>query len=193
VFLACVALLLAALPVVAREGARPVLVGSVLAVTDGDTLRVSLASGPVRVRLDSVDAPESSQPGGAAARATLQRLVGAGPVELEVVSQDRYERLVAVVYAKGRNVNEEMVRLGAAWAYREYLRNRAYCSWEDAARQARRGLWAQPAADWIYPSDWRRWKRGRLAAVRDFSGETRAACLAAVGRDRPLNPASRPR
>jgi micrococcal nuclease len=165
----------------AQPASRPVLVGTVTAVTDGDTLRVQLTSGPIKVRLDSIDAPETTQPHGRAAKAALERLVGRGAVELEVVTQDRYERLVAVVYTNGRNLNEQMVRSGWAWAYREYLQDRRYCQWEDQARAERRGLWAQPG--WVYPSDWRRWKRGRLAAVRDFSGETLAGCLAAIGKD----------
>lgn len=173
--------LLGSFPTSARDGSHPVLVGTVTAVTDGDTLRVQLASGPIKVRLDSIDSPETTQPHGQAAKAVLERLVERGPVELEVVTQDRHERLVAVVYTNGRNINEQMVRSGWAWAYREYLKDRRYCQWEDQARAERRGLWAQPG--WVYPSDWRRWKRGRLAAVRDFSGETLAGCLAAIGND----------
>lgn len=177
----CLAAVVGSVQSTAREDTRPFLVGAVTAVTDGDTLRVQLASGPIRVRLDSIDAPEVTQPHGRAAKAALERLVERGPVELEVMTQDRHERLVAVVYANGRNVNEQMVRSGAAWAYREYLKDRRYCQWEDRARRERRGLWAQPG--WVYPSDWRRWKRGRLASVRDFSGETLAGCLAAIGKD----------
>jgi micrococcal nuclease len=180
-WIAGVALTLWAPVLTAEQGSRPVLTGTVTAVTDGDTLRIQLASGPIKVRLDSIDAPETTQPHGKAAKAALQRLVGRGPVELETGTQDRYERLVAVVYANGRNVNEQMVQSGAAWAYREDLKDRRYCQWEDRARRERRGLWAQPG--WVYPSDWRRWKRGRLAAVRDFSGETLAGCLAAIGKD----------
>ena len=43
----------------------PVLVGTVTYVTDADTLKVQLQSGPITVRLDSIDAPEHDQPQGA--------------------------------------------------------------------------------------------------------------------------------
>ena len=51
----------------------------------------------------------------------LKQLLGAGPVEISPQTVDRYGRTVAEVYAGGRNVNLEMVRLGMAYAYRQYL------------------------------------------------------------------------
>jgi len=54
---------------------RTVLRGVVTRVVDGDTIDVRLASGPIRVRLNAIDAPERSQPGGAdAARDLLDRV-----------------------------------------------------------------------------------------------------------------------
>lgn len=161
----------------------PVLVGTVIKVTDGDTIKVQLSSGPINVRFDSIDAPESNQPHGAQAKNALAQLVAGKTVELDVISQDRYERLVAVVFIGDINVNERLVRDGHAWAYREYLKDSAFCRWEDEARKAKRGVWALGARDWIYPSDWRRLRRGRLDAVRDFSRETFARCVAAIGKD----------
>ena len=43
---------------------QPVLVGTVLSVTDGDTIKVQLSSGPMSVRFHSIDAPEKDQPWG---------------------------------------------------------------------------------------------------------------------------------
>jgi endonuclease YncB( thermonuclease family) len=170
---------------VAQSGDSPVLVGKVFKVTDGDTIKVQLQSGPINVRLDSIDAPESNQPHGAEAKAALATMVANREVQLEVVSQDRYERLVAIVYVGDLNVNEQMVQQGHAWAYRQYLKNRQYCEWEGAARQQRLGLWALPTSDWIFPSDWRRLRRNQIDEPQDFSNETVAACKAAVGKRRP--------
>src|SRR5688500_6353545 len=96
-----------ALPACAQD--RPVLVGTVTKVTDGDTINVELSSGPIIVRLGSIDAPESNQPGGNEAAEELERLVLNQEVALEVETQDRYERLVAVAYVGDGNVNEWLV------------------------------------------------------------------------------------
>ncbi|MBE9172153.1 thermonuclease family protein [Cyanobium sp. LEGE 06143] len=40
-------------------------------------------------------------------------MLGSGPVEIRPQTVDRYGRTVAEVYAGGRNVNVEMVRVGA--------------------------------------------------------------------------------
>lgn len=176
------ALLAVPLASVAQSGDSPVLVGKVFKVTDGDTIKVQLQSGPINMRLDSIDAPESNQPHGAEAKAALATLVADREVQLEVTSQDRYERLIAIVYVGDVNVNERLVRQGHAWAYRQYLKNRQYCEWEGAARQQRLGLWALPKRDWIFPSDWRRLRRNQIDEPDDYSNETVVACKAAIGR-----------
>lgn len=184
-----------AMPVagVGQSTDTPVLVGKVFKVTDGDTIKVQLQSGPIIVRLDSIDAPESNQPHGAEATAALTALVANRDVQLEVVSQDRYERLVATVFVGGLNVNEQQVRLGHAWAYRVFLKNPAYCDWEGAAREQRLGLWALPPSDWILPYDWRRLQNKQIEQPQDYSQETVAACKAAIGkRTAPLTPTSTP-
>ena len=83
----------------------PVLVGTVTRVKDGDTIVVELESGPINVRLGSIDAPERDQPWGVEATTALRPRVQAREVALEVVEQDRYERLVAVVYLGDENLN----------------------------------------------------------------------------------------
>ena len=47
-----------------EASARPVLIGTVTHVFDGDSMVVQLDSGPVTVRLDSIDTPEHDQPWG---------------------------------------------------------------------------------------------------------------------------------
>jgi len=77
----------------------PVLVGRVTEVTDGDTIEVALASGPIIVRLHSIDTPERSQPWARQATAALERRLKKGTqVTLQPITQDKYDRLVAVVY-----------------------------------------------------------------------------------------------
>jgi endonuclease YncB( thermonuclease family) len=164
-------------------GSDTVLVGRVTKVTDGDTLKVELSSGVITVRLDGVDAPEKDQPWGREAATALAALVLDREVELDVKTQDRYDRLVAAVTIGTVNVNEQLLQGGHAWAFRRYLARSqaAYCRYEADARSARRGLWSLDRADWVYPSDWRRVQRGQLRELQDFSRETAESCVAAIG------------
>jgi endonuclease YncB( thermonuclease family) len=176
-------LLLALLPMCyAAEPTPPVLVGIVTRVTDGDTIHVQLSSGDIIVRLDSIDAPEHDQPGGREATQALTALVLGHAVSLEVITQDRYERLVAQVLLNGESVNARLVREGHAWAYRFFVKNPDYCRWEDEARSAHRGLWEAAPASWVYPSDWRRLQSHKIDKTEDFSVETAAHCVAGIGK-----------
>jgi endonuclease YncB( thermonuclease family) len=77
-------------------------------------------------------------------------------VLLEPVSQDQYERMVAVVRLEHRNINRELVSQGHAWVYRRYMRrsDRELYSLEDGARRQQAGLWAAdfPHAPWEHRS-----------------------------------------
>ncbi len=104
------------------------------------------------------------------------------------VEQDRYDRLVTVVYAGGASVNEDMIAQGFAWAYRGYLGqvpgDEHYCELEGEARAARRGLWSQPAGLWVPPWIWRERQRagpGAKVPSKDYSAETAADCVAEIG------------
>jgi len=160
----------------------PVLVGTVVKVTDGDTIKVQLSSGPITVRFGYIDAPEHDQPWGAQATAALTRRLGGQQVELEVETQDRYERLVAVVYLRGENMNAWLVQQGHAWAYRAYLKEASYCVWESDARQARLGLWSAATSSTHAPWEWRRAAEGEARGFTDYSRETVANCVAAMPR-----------
>lgn len=133
---------------VALPAQPPAAVCVVARVTDGDTIRC--ADGR-RVRLVGIDAPEMSQrPFGAAARRALQRLAPEGsPVTLETGRQraDRFGRVLAVVRAgDGTNVNERLVAEGFAVRYeggnQDAQTDRRLAQAEQAAAQARAGLWA---------------------------------------------------
>lgn len=155
------------------------LPGRVLRVIDGDTLDVCLSSGRIRVRLHGIDAPERDQPGGAGAARWLNTVLQDADVGLEPVSQDQYDRLVAIVHLEGTNINEALLRAGQAWAYRRYLRrqDRNWCDLEHAARAARVGLWAADAAHapWEF-----RATRGR-GPFTEHAGSTPGDCRREAG------------
>lgn len=169
------------------DDATPVLVGTVVSVTDGDTIRVQLSSGPIRVRFQSIDAPEHDQPWGQEARAALASRLDGRRVALEVETQDRYERLVATVYLGDENINAWMVQEGHAWAYREYLKDPQFCQSEADARTRHLGLWSLGWADTYAPWEWRAHKKDPSRQLSDYRRETAADCVAAMhGRRAPI-------
>lgn len=116
-------------------------------VIDGDTIAI----GEVRVRLEGIDAPETDQKCvdgngrdylcGIAASKALRTLVGNENVSCHPVGKDRYGRVLGVcLNASGADVNAELVRDGLAVAFRRY--SMRYASVEDAARNAKAGLWS---------------------------------------------------
>lgn len=165
-----------------RSDTAAVLTGKVTRVIDGDTIDVLLSSGLIRVRLHGVDAPERDQPGGAAATSWLAEQLPDRQVLLEPISQDQYDRMVAVVHLQDRNINRELVQTGHAWAYRQYMRrsDAGLCSLEQQARIRRSGLWAAAAvAPWEY-----RATNGR-GPFTSFDGSTARQCSRAIGRRSP--------
>ena len=126
---------------------------------DGDT--ILLADG-VRVRLLQVDAPElRDECWGDEAAAALARLVHRGTgIRLEpdprLETVDRHGRLLRYAHAAGRNVNVELVRLGAAAPYfYRGVRGRHADELLAAARAAlaaRRGLWGACPRTALHPA-----------------------------------------
>ena len=130
-------------------------------VIDGDTLAVA----GQRIRLDGIDAPETRQTCtrsgrrwacGRASTQAMRRLVGRSPVRCEVSGRDRYGRAIAACYAGGRDLQQQLVRLGLALAYRRY--STRYVPDEDAARAERRGLWS---GSFVEPWRWRKQRTAR--------------------------------
>lgn len=131
----------------------------VVKVYDGDTATVISEDGrKLKIRLFGIDAPERDQDFGKKSGATLSRMINRKEVEIDVVAEDKYGRLVGIIYLGKRNINEEMVKKGLAWVYRRYC-NRSECerfiALEDEARVKRKGLWDQsdPVAPWDYRRD----------------------------------------
>ncbi len=179
------ALAMVAVPAAAAEPPK-LLAAKVTKVNDGDSLEVDTDAGHARVRLSAVDTPEYDQPYGEQASAASKALIPVGAsVELEVVTQDQFKRMVAVVWLVNGtarvNVNEKLLRDGHAWAYRRYMKDPRYCDLEAEARDKKLGLWAQPVKDWVYPPEWRFLKNGEIRALPVPYEETRARCLEVLG------------
>ena len=94
--------------------------GKVVGVTDGDTITVLVGTEQKKIRLAEIDAPEKSQAFGNLSKMMLSEKVFGKEVRVTVSNKDRYNRYVGKVTCNGRNVNEEMVKEGYAWHYKQY-------------------------------------------------------------------------
>lgn len=123
---------------------------TVIAVTDGDTVRVRLSDGREdKVRYIGIDTPEMNQPFGEEARAANQALVAGREVRLvrDASERDRYGRLLRYVYVGDLFVNAELVRAGYAHAVDyppDITFSGCFASLEREAEAAGAGLWATP-------------------------------------------------
>lgn len=137
------------------------LTGRVVGVTDGDTITV-LAPGNTeeRIRLAGIDAPEKNQPYGQASKQHLSDQVFDRQVVVDWAKRDQYGRIIGKVLVDGRDANLEQVKAGLAWHYKKYQNEQelddrlAYGRAEVAAREARTGLWEEPAP--VAPWEWRK-------------------------------------
>jgi endonuclease YncB( thermonuclease family) len=136
-------------------------------VTDGDTIKIYGA----KIRLHGIDAPESAQVCkaegksyrcGISATMALARRIAGKLVSCEERDKDRYGRIVAVCQADGEDLNAWLVSEGLALAYRRYSTD--YVDQEEAAREAKRGLWR---GEFVEPWQWRKGKRMAGAKAAD--------------------------
>ncbi|MCE5313989.1 MAG: thermonuclease family protein [Armatimonadota bacterium] len=120
--------------------------GTVTAVTDGDTLQLDRDGKTEKVRLYGIDAPEMKQDYGAQARQAVIDLALGKLVRVEVLKSDQYRRTVGVVTLPGNvNLNQEMVKSGLAWWYRDVAPKSVQLPrLQDAAMGVRLGLWSKP-------------------------------------------------
>lgn len=163
---------------------RSVLIGTVTNVVDGDTIDVSLESGSIRVRLNAIDAPEKRQPGGREATTYLSARVLNKAVDIEPISQDRYGRMVAIIFVDGQDINRQLVEQGFAWASRRYMKksDASLCTLEYQARTLRRGLWRQQSPSPIAPWEFRH--ADTRDAVNRYENEREIDCISKIGKTR---------
>ena len=134
-------------------------------VKDGDTIVVSPVDGGefFICRLYGIDAPEAiKQPYGEESTKELKKLILGQEVAIEIRDRDKYGREVCVISKESMDINLEMVKKGAAWAYRKYLKSpyaSEYIDAESKARDKGLGLWQQnnPQPPW----EFRKMQRGR--------------------------------
>ncbi len=89
---------------------RGTLTGQVTHVRDGDTIVV----GGMPIRLNGLAAPESDEPGGAAATQAMIKLVQGRTLRCELDGEQTYDRCVGICYLDGVDISATMVRKGLA-------------------------------------------------------------------------------
>jgi len=133
-------------------------------VSDGDTMNVQkvengkFAGEVIKIRMFGIDAPEKTQDYGNESKQALEKMVSGKVLEIEEKNRDRYGRTVAVVYADGKNINEEMVKTGNAWWYQEYDKNDARMqAYQENAKKNKLGLFGKRG--YVEPWNYRREKK----------------------------------
>jgi endonuclease YncB( thermonuclease family) len=142
------------------QAPRPgVLTGRIATIADGDSFTMTSQDGRrIGVRIGGIDAPEKGQPFADRSRDNLVRLLGRGTLEVEPIKTDPYGRQVARVRAGGEDVALAQIEAGLAWHFVRYAADQLpdervrYAQSQRDARQAARGLWAdpEPVAPWLH-------------------------------------------
>ena len=122
---------------------------SVAEVFDGDSFNLHARGGQIiRVRIAGIDAPEKTQPYSNKAKDSLTELLQSGPIGLQPVKVDAYDRWVANVSIGDRDLGLVQIQRGYAWYFVRYKKDiseaqqQRYADAERSARDARLGLWA---------------------------------------------------
>ncbi|STA73868.1 thermonuclease (Snase-like) [Campylobacter lari] len=121
-------------------------------VIDGDTIEAKFEDKKLKIRLFGIDAPESDQAYGKMAMQFLSAIVLNKEVVLSVKDEDKYGRILAIVYLNDKDINQVMVKNGFAWAYEHY--SDLYVNEQNYAKENKKGLWADENP--IEPYKWRR-------------------------------------
>jgi micrococcal nuclease len=153
----CALALLATASVAAAQSQWTPTSAQVTRAIDGEAIEVKIGDRTEIVRYIGIGTPEIQLPtrgaerSGEAAKAANARLATGKNVQLvfDVQRRDRFGRLLAYVYGGDSFLNAELVAAGYAEVatYPPNVRHReTFMTRQREARQARRGLWADPDA-----------------------------------------------
>jgi endonuclease YncB( thermonuclease family) len=137
------------------------LVGKVVGVSDGDTIKVLDSNKKEhKIRLMGIDAPEKKQNFGAASKQALSNYIYQREVTVEYKKKDKYQRILGKVILDKQDICLQMISDGMAWHYKDYEKEQSktdgdlYSQAEVKARESKRGLWQD--SNPVAPSSFRR-------------------------------------
>lgn len=132
---------------------NPILSCRVVNIADGDTVTcLTSQKKRIKIRLASIDAPESHQAFGQRSKQHLSQMIAGKKVKVVVQGTDRYHRTLGTIYYRSRNINLQMVKKGMAWTYTQYNHSPRYETAQKQAKKQKLGLWkdANPTPPWEF-------------------------------------------
>ena len=128
------------------------LSGKIVSITDGDTAKILVGKEQVTIRLEGIDAPESSQSFGKKSKEALATMIFGKTVTVKKTGEDKYGRSLGFIFVEDLDVNAQMIQDGWAWHFKKYNDEERLAELEEEARTEKRGLWADqnPLAPWEF-------------------------------------------
>ena len=132
------------------------LYGLVNRVIDGDTIVILVETNSYIVRLAEIDAPEKKQQFGMEAKEFTKKLSFQKVVNVKYKEKDKYGRIVGtvIIVTNGVNINQELLKNGLAYWYRQYSTNHSLGILEKEARDNKIGVWY--STNNVPPWKWRK-------------------------------------
>jgi endonuclease YncB( thermonuclease family) len=138
-------------------------------IYDGDSFEAAGHEITIKVRLVGIDAPETEktkkgkdipgQPYSKEAKNYLEALILNQRIRIKGYGTDQYNRQLAEVFAKGRNINIELLKAGLAEVYQgrppKSLDITPYQEAETQAKNMGKGMWRM-GYSYVSPKEWRR-------------------------------------
>ena len=118
--------------------------GIVVNVVDGDTIHFMPETYEyyLTIRVFGVDCPEFNQKGGLLAHSFTQRFALGKKAKIKRVDVDKYGRIVANVIIDGKDLSEELLKVGLAWHLEHTTeRNILWHSLFEQAKKEKIGIW----------------------------------------------------
>ena len=98
-----------------------------------------------KIRLNGIDCPEKNQAFGTKAKQFTSDLCFSKNVTTKITDKDKYGRYIGdITLPNGTSVNQEIVKNGYAWHYKQYSNDQILADLENSAKKMKIGLWSDP-------------------------------------------------
>jgi len=133
---------------------KDLIYGKVVRIADGDTVTLLVdGNKQLRVRLYGIDCPENKQDFSQVAKQFTSDRTAQKDVSVKVMDIDQYGRSVGIIYLPdGEILNEELLKAGLAWHYKQYDQSDRFANLENEARKNKLGIWSMknPLEPWVF-------------------------------------------